>query len=55
MANLSGINTLTAAKNAATLDSMIASAVLDRLLHHAEAVTIKDKSYRAKDRIEEAA
>jgi len=36
-------------------DSMITSAVLDRLLHHAEVVTIKGKSYRAKDRIEEAA
>jgi DNA replication protein DnaC len=32
---------------------MLASAVLDRLLHHAETVLIEGKSYRMKDRIEE--
>jgi len=34
-------------------DSTLTSAVLDRLLHHAEAVTIKGKSYRMKDKIGE--
>ena len=33
-------------------DSTLASAVLDRLLHHAETVVIEGKSYRMKDRIE---
>ena len=33
-------------------DSTLASAVLDRLLHHAETVIIEGKSYRMKDRIE---
>jgi DNA replication protein DnaC len=33
-------------------DSTITSAVLDRLLHHAETVLIEDCSYRMKDRIE---
>lgn len=35
-------------------DSVIASAVLDRLLHHAETVVIEGKSYRMKDQIQEA-
>ncbi|PYX73884.1 MAG: ATP-binding protein [Acidobacteria bacterium] len=35
-------------------DATITSAVLDRLLHHAETVTIEGKSYRMKDQIEEA-
>jgi DNA replication protein DnaC len=30
----------------------LASAVLDRLLHHAEIVVIEGKSYRLKDQIE---
>ncbi|MFO7535426.1 MAG: ATP-binding protein, partial [Kiritimatiellia bacterium] len=34
-------------------DATLASAVLDRLLHHAETVVIEGKSYRMKDRIEE--
>lgn len=34
-------------------DATIASAVLDRLLHHAESVVIEGKSYRTKDQIEE--
>jgi DNA replication protein DnaC len=34
-------------------DSTLTSAVLDRLLHHAETVTIEGKSYRMKDKIEE--
>jgi len=34
-------------------DATLTSAVLDRLLHHAETVTIEGKSYRMKDRIEE--
>jgi len=34
-------------------DATITSAVLDRLLHHAETVVIEGKSYRAKDQIEE--
>jgi hypothetical protein len=34
-------------------DSTLTSAVLDRLLHHAETVTIDGKSYRMKDKIEE--
>jgi DNA replication protein DnaC len=34
-------------------DSTLTSAVLDRLLHHAETVLIEGKSYRMKDRIEE--
>jgi len=33
-------------------DSTITSAVLDRLLHHAEAVLIEGSSYRMKDRVE---
>ena len=33
-------------------DSTLTSAILDRLLHHAETVVIKGKSYRMKDRIE---
>jgi DNA replication protein DnaC len=35
-------------------DSTLTSAVLDRLLHHAETVTIEGKSYRMKDQIEDA-
>jgi DNA replication protein DnaC len=34
-------------------DSTITSAVLDRLLHHAETVVIEGKSYRMKDRLPE--
>jgi len=34
-------------------DATITSAVLDRLLHHAETVLIEGKSYRMKDQIEE--
>jgi DNA replication protein DnaC len=34
-------------------DSVLASAVLDRLLHHAETAVIEGKSYRMKDQIEE--
>jgi DNA replication protein DnaC len=34
-------------------DATITSAVLDRLLHHAETVVIEGKSYRAKDQTEE--
>jgi len=33
-------------------DSMLTSAILDRLLHHAETVVIEGQSYRMKDRIE---
>jgi ABC-type transport system involved in cytochrome c biogenesis ATPase subunit len=33
-------------------DSTIASAVLDRLLHHAEIIVIEGSSYRMKDQIE---
>ena len=33
-------------------DSTIASAVLDRLLHHAETVIVEGPSYRMKDQIE---
>lgn len=33
-------------------DSTLTSAVLDRLLHHAETVTIEGKSYWMKDKIE---
>jgi len=33
-------------------DSTLTSAVLDRLLHHAQAVVIEGKSYRMKDQIE---
>ncbi len=33
-------------------DSTLTSAILDRLLHHAETVIIQGKSYRMKDRIE---
>jgi len=32
-------------------DSILTSAILDRLLHHAETVVIKGKSYRMKDQI----
>lgn len=34
-------------------DATLTSAVLDRLLHHAETLTIEGKSYRMKDQIEE--
>lgn len=34
-------------------DSTLTSAVLDRLLHHAETVVIEGKSYRMKDKIED--
>ena len=34
-------------------DATITSAVLDRLLHHAEAITIKGKSQRMKHQIKE--
>jgi DNA replication protein DnaC len=33
-------------------DSVVTSAILDRLLHHADIATIEGKSYRMKDRIE---
>src|ERR1022692_5248966 len=33
-------------------DSTLTSAVLDRLLHHAETVIIEGRSYRMKDQIE---
>ena len=33
-------------------DSTLTSAVLDRLLHHAETAIIEGKSYRMKDQIE---
>ena len=33
-------------------DSVVTSAIIDRLLHHAETVTIEGKSYRMKDRID---
>jgi DNA replication protein DnaC len=34
-------------------DMIITSAVLDRLLHHAETIVLEGKSYRMKDRIDE--
>jgi len=34
-------------------DTTLTAAVLDRLLHHAETVTIQGKSFRMKDQIEE--
>ena len=34
-------------------DATLTSAVLDRLLHHAETITIEGRSYRMKDQIEE--
>ena len=34
-------------------DATLTSAVLDRLLHHAQTITIEGKSYRMKDQIEE--
>ena len=33
-------------------DSTLTSALLDRLLHHAQTVVIEGKSYRMKDQIE---
>jgi DNA replication protein DnaC len=33
-------------------DSTLASAILDRLLHHAQTIVLEGKSYRMKDRIE---
>ena len=35
-------------------DATLASAVLDRLLHHAETVVMEGKSYRMKDQLEAA-
>jgi len=34
-------------------DATITSAVLDRLLHHAETVLLEGKSYRMKDKVSE--
>ncbi len=34
-------------------DATLTSAVLDRLLHHAETVIVEGRSYRTKDRIDE--
>ena len=34
-------------------DSVLTSALLDRLLHHAETVPIEGRSYRTKDQIED--
>jgi len=34
-------------------DATLTSAVLDRLLHHAETITIEGKSHRLKDQIED--
>jgi DNA replication protein DnaC len=34
-------------------DATLASAVLDRVIHHCETVIIKGKSYRLKDRIDQ--
>lgn len=31
-------------------DQMVAAALIDRLVHHAQIVTLKGKSYRLKDR-----
>jgi len=31
-------------------DAVIATAILDRLLHHSTTISIKDESYRLKDR-----
>ncbi len=33
-------------------DAVLTSALLDRLLHHAETVLIEGKSYRSKDQVE---
>ena len=33
-------------------DEVLATALLDRLLHHAEVLTINGRSYRMKDRLE---
>ena len=33
-------------------DAVLTSALLDRLLHHAETVRIDGKSYRSKDQVE---
>jgi len=38
--------------DAAHLDAGITSAILDRVLHHAETVVIEGKSFRMKDQIE---
>jgi DNA replication protein DnaC len=34
-------------------DASITSAVLDRLLHHAETIIVEGKSYRTRDQVEE--
>ena len=50
------VTTSQAYKNWAKLfnnDATLTSAVLDRLLHHAETVTIEGRSYRMKDQIQE--
>jgi DNA replication protein DnaC len=31
-------------------DDVVAAAVIDRLVHHAEVISLKDDSYRLKDR-----
>ena len=52
------ITTNKAYKDWATIfnnDAALTSAMLDRLLHHAESIVIEGKSYRMKDRIEDIA
>ena len=34
-------------------DNILASAILDRLLHHSSVISIKGNSYRIKDKLEE--
>ena len=51
------VTTNQAYKNCAKIfnnDATLTSAVLDRLLHHAETITLEGKSYRMKDQIEES-
>ena len=43
-------NTSFAGWGALLLDEVLATALLDRLLHHAEVITINGPSYRMKDR-----
>ena len=49
------LNTNSIYKNWASIfdkDAVLTSALLDRLLHHAETVLIEGKSYRSKDQVE---
>jgi DNA replication protein DnaC len=46
------LSTLCGGRTRINNDATLTSALLDRLLHHAETIVIEGQSYRMKDRIE---